>query len=229
MTTTPVLNHHALKDRLGQIDWTDVDAVAASAVPLLADLVADPSWLTQTLERLPADPHLFPMCEQLAELDKLVLFDDPVSGSRIRLHVFRQGYFDRPHNHRFTFASRILSGGYRHTVYGDLANPSTDLDVTAIHPLLVKQERAGESYVINHSLLHSVAAAVDTTTLTVRGPAVKDRLLIIDKAAGHAWWAYGAAFESEAERLQRQLPAERIREIHALLSAQGILARSAVR
>jgi hypothetical protein len=49
---------------------------------------------------------------------KLVLHDDADLGVRLRLHLYRGGFFDRPHNHRWSFASRILHGGYRHRLFG---------------------------------------------------------------------------------------------------------------
>lgn len=71
------------------------------------------------------------LCEHYDILDKIVPHDDH-RGWPLRLHVFFPDYFDRPHNHRWTYSSHILRGSYPHTRYGtedQLGNE--DIDVTA--------------------------------------------------------------------------------------------------
>jgi len=49
---------------------------------------------------------------------KLVLYNAAELAVRLRLHVYQAGFFDRPHNHRWSFASHILRGGYVHRIFG---------------------------------------------------------------------------------------------------------------
>jgi hypothetical protein len=42
---------------------------------------------------------------------------------------------------------------------------------------------------------HSVTAEPYTTSLIVRGPAMKDRFMVTDRETGRAWWQYGASTE----------------------------------
>jgi hypothetical protein len=217
------MDQDTLLGRLRALDWNDLDQLAADVTPLLEELATDKAWLANAMDTLLDDPHLAPMCERLAELDKLVLLDDPLSKARIRMHVFRQGYFDRPHNHRFWFATRILTGAYRHTIYGDFPDVTPDIDVHSITPKIIKFERAGAGYVIGDTLVHSVAAVTNTVTLTVRGPARKDRMIIIDQQAGRAWWVFGAQYEDNAEIEQRILGRDRLAEIRVMLEDQGLL------
>lgn len=214
-TTTTVV------DRLRAVRWDDLQDVVAGTAPLLSEL-SGPDWLTRAYDRMAEDQHLRSLSERLAELDKLVLLDDQASGVRVRMHVFRQGYFDRPHNHRFTFGTRILSGGYTHTVYGHTRD-SLDVPADLLVPRLVRFEGPASTYVIEHSLVHSVAATTDTVTLTVRGPSRKDRMLIVDDELG-AFWAVGAKDEDPAEVARRRLTDERLRDIRAMLVRTGLVA-----
>ncbi|MFI5721534.1 hypothetical protein [Streptomyces cyaneofuscatus] len=209
--------------RIRALDWQDVEALSAELTPLLEELAADSAWLGSALENLRHTPELRDLSERLAELDKLVLVNDADSGVRIRLHRFRQGYFDRPHNHRFTFGTRILRGGYRHTVYGDHIEITPDFDVSQVRPTLIRRESAGGGYIIRHTLVHSVAAEPETLTLTVRGPAQKDRMLIVDREQGTSWWQYGVQHEDPADVALRRLTDDQLTETERLLREQGLI------
>src|SRR6266487_3927526 len=102
---------------LRTLDWNDLAAVGAASDKLLIALDIDRGLLRALADGAVADAHLLRLCEHYDILDKIVLHDDP-AGWRLRLHVFLPGYFDRPHNHRWTYASRILHGSYTHTLYG---------------------------------------------------------------------------------------------------------------
>jgi hypothetical protein len=212
-----------LLDTVRSIQWDDMSNVSKVATEVLEELAASPEWIADALENLVEDEHLRSLTERLAELDKLVLIDDVDSNVRIRMHVFRKGYFDRPHNHRFNFGSRILSGAYIHSVYGDYPDVDADIDPASLKPKLVKREAAGAAYCIEHTIVHSVSAEPDTVTLTVRGPAQKDRMLIIDQKQGQCWWVFGAKDESKEEILARRLDTERLRSIQALVAEQGLI------
>lgn len=208
---------------LRAIRWDDMVHVTEILPGVLEELSGSPEWIADALDHLVGDPHLRTLTERLAELDKLVLLDDETSKVRVRMHVFRAGYFDRPHNHRFTFSTRILSGAYMHTVYGDYPDADTTIDGASLKPKLVKREVAGTGYCIEHTLVHSVAADPDTVTLTVRGPAQKDRMLIVDPTDGRTWWVFGAKDETKEEVLARRLDTERLNGIRQLVQKQGII------
>jgi hypothetical protein len=208
--------------RLRGVHWDDLHDVSGKVPDLLADLASRPGWIGRAFDELLDDEHLRTLSERLAELDKIVLLDDQASGTRIRMHIFRQGYFDRPHNHRFNFATRILTGGYTHTIYGNCPE-SLNIDAAALTPRIIRHERPGDGYVIEHTLVHSVAAAAETITLTVRGPAQKDRMLIVDEADG-AFWAFGMKDEDPQETASRRLTDDRMREIRDLLVQNDLVA-----
>ena len=140
------------------------------------------------------------MCERYDFLDKLVLHDMPDAGVRIRLHLYRDGYYDRPHNHRWSFASRIICGQYGHRIFGTDDAFTEDTDPATLRPLCERTETPGSTYALHHASVHTVQASGGTISLLIRGPAAKDRFLILDRADGGSFWAYGAASETPQQR-----------------------------
>lgn len=202
--TTGILPH------LHGLDWDDLPAVAAAAEESFADLTRN-RWalIAHLLQLLPGDPTLVEMCESYDFLDKLVLHDDPEHQFRIRLHRFRSGHFDRPHNHRWPFASAILAGSYRHVQYGaDTGFDTATAD--SLRPLQIRTERAGDWYVLHHTAVHSVTADAGTLSLVLRGPSAKDRFRIIDAPTGGSFIVKGAKDETEQERADKRMTANRL-------------------
>jgi hypothetical protein len=186
------------------LDWSDLATVAASTDKLLIALDTDRKLLRALTDGALSDPHLLHLCEHYDILDKIVLYDDP-GGWRLRLHVFLPGYFDRPHNHRWTYASRILHGSYTHTLYGTDETIGLHVDPAALRARMVRTEQPGDTYVLHHSMVHSVVARPYTTTLIVRGPAVTDRFLVTDRYTGRAWWQYGGSSEDPGEAARKRM------------------------
>ncbi|MGW4272676.1 hypothetical protein ACWEGQ_09975 [Streptomyces seoulensis] len=206
--------------RLAKLDWDNL-ALLQDQLTGLLDELATSEWLSAAFAHVLATPDLLVQSERLQELDRVVLVNDAASGVRVRLHVFRQRDFDRPHNHRWTFGNRVLAGSYRHYLYGDYADLSTDTKIG--EPCLVRDETPGTGYVIRHTLVHSVAAEPDTTSVIVRGPAAKDRFVVMNSETGEAWWQYGHTVEDEAEIARRRLGAEKVSGIRDLLVRQGVI------
>ena len=197
--------------KLCAIDWSDIDHVERAAFEFFEDLAADPAIVRERMRTLPERPELLGLCEHYDILDKVVLFADPESGVRVRLHVFLPGYFDRPHNHRWTYASRILRGQYRHFLYGN-AELDDQIDPAQLEVLQVREEPVGVSYALHHSMVHAVVAEPFTVSLVARGPALKDRFLVSDRKTGEAWWQYGAGRESAEEARRKRMTLPRLQE-----------------
>ncbi|MGH3991629.1 MAG: hypothetical protein ACRDSN_04090, partial [Pseudonocardiaceae bacterium] len=151
------------------------------------------------------DPHLAQMCEGYDFMHKLVLYDAAELGVRLRLHVYQAGFFDRPHNHRWSFASHILRGGYVHRIFGRDDQFGEDTDPNSLLPIHERLEQSGSTYALHHTSVHTVQAEADTISLLIRGPAAKQRFLILDVAAGGFFWVYGAAQESPEQRVSKRL------------------------
>jgi hypothetical protein len=201
-------------------DWDDIDAVEAETRKVLDALTADRSVIRRILTDLPRQPDLLALAEHYDILDKIVLWDD-ATGFRVRLHVFLPGYFDRPHNHRWSYASTILRGQYRHYLFG---NVELDEDVLPrdLEAVMVRQEQVGDAYALHHSMVHAVVAEPFTVSLVVRGPAVKDRFLVMDRKTGESWWQYGAKQESAEDAEQKRMSVEHFRELRGQLDEWDI-------
>lgn len=211
-----------LLDDISKTDWDDLTAVSTSTAALLTALDQDRAQLRMLADRALGNPALLGLCEHYDILDKLVLHDDP-SGWRLRLHVFLPGYFDRPHNHRWTYASRILTGSYLHTNYGTDEHLGDTINPGDLVARLLRTERAGDTYVLHHSMIHSVVAEPYTTTLVARGPAVKDRFVVTDRSTGDAWWQHGAATEDPTAAAQKRMSAAQAASCLQQLTERGVL------
>jgi hypothetical protein len=205
---------------LAGLDWTDLPAVTAASTTVLDTLTADRALLGELAATVANDPHLAGLSEHYDILDKIVLHDDP-DGWRLRLHVFLDGYFDRPHNHRWTYTSRILCGSYTHALYGTDHDFTDEVDVAALTARLVRTEEPGDTYTLHHSMIHSVTAHGEAVTLIVRGPAVKDRFVVTDRASGKAWWQYGSATDTPEAATAKRMTDNQLRNRIAALRAAG--------
>jgi len=196
--------------------WDDIDTVEAAAREALDALAGDPSVIRAVLRDIPGTPALLALCEHYDILDKIVLHDDP-AGFRVRLHVFLPGYFDRPHNHRWSYASTILRGSYRHYLFGNV-ELGDGIAPGSLDAVMVRQETPGSAYALHHSMVHAVVAEPWTVSLVVRGPAVKDRFLVMDRKTGESWWQYGAAQEPAEDAAKKRMSADRFGELSGLLA-----------
>lgn len=79
--------------------------------------------------------------------------------------------------------------------------------------LLVRQEQIGNSYALHHTMVHAVVAEPYTVSLVLRGPAVKDRFLVMDRQTGESWWQYGANQESADSAQAKHMSLDRLREL----------------
>lgn len=205
---------------LAGLDWHNLIAVTTASTAVLDRLAGNRRLLGELAVAVLDDPHLAGLCEHYDILDKLVLHDDP-QGWRLRLHVFLDGYFDRPHNHRWTYTSRILTGSYTHTLYGTDQDLTDQVDVAVLTPRLVRTEEPGDTYTLHYSMIHSVIAHGEAVTLIVRGPAVKDRFIVTDRTTGTAWWQHGAATETPEAAATKRMTHHQLRERIAALKAAG--------
>jgi hypothetical protein len=201
----------AVVEPLRSLDWEDIDTVESASSKALNELVTDRDIVRSRLQDLPNRPELLGLCEHYDILDKVILHSDE-SGVRIRLHIFLPGYFDRPHNHRWSYASHILRGEYRHYLF-DNAELDEQVDPASLKALQVRQEHVGTSYALHHTMVHAVVAEPYTVSLVVRGPAVKDRFLVMDRQTGESWWQYGATQESVKEATRKQMTRTRLDEL----------------
>lgn len=159
------------------------------------------------IQQVSKNPYLLSLCEHYDILDKIILFADPDSDIRVRLHVFLPGYIDRPHNHRWNYCSLILRGKYKHYIYHNPeSNKQEDsFEITKLIPSLVRTEKSGNYYILHNNMIHSVVAEPYTVSLVIRGPSVKNSFFIADKETGESWWQHSAKYETEQEKVSKKM------------------------
>lgn len=217
------------------VDWSDLATAHQATKPFLEELARDQATLRLLIERARESPHLMAMCERHRLLDKLVIFDGGPRGFRLRIHLSTQEHLDRPHDHRFSFTTCILAGGYRHVrhqLVGDLGNavpPAVQDDFDAVPtdlkavPRFVTHERAGHVYSLHHTEVHTIYTEPDTVSLFLRGPAEKERSLITERETGRLWWRYGADKEKADRRARKVMKPEEFDELTRRLVKMDIL------
>lgn len=204
------------EDQVAKIDWHDVERVHVAASAVLTEFAAGDT-LTELLERLPDQPNLAEKCEHLRSLDKLVLFDDPTSGVRLRLHLFKDRYLDLPHNHRWTFTSLMLRGGYTHFVYGPCAEDTPPAVARRMTPTCVQAIQKGEIYTLDHTVVHSLAADSSAVTLVLRGPVMKDRAVWFDRTTNETWLHEGGTGDTRMTPMTKAEVEELVRQALAVV------------
>lgn len=211
MLTNPATSPpHPSFEGLAAIDWDDTASILEGCSPIFDALRNEPFLLTQLVSSIRGKPDLAEMCEGYDFMHKLVLYDSPELNVRLRLHLYRSGFFDRPHNHRWSFASHILAGGYIHRIFGSDEQFDETTNPDKLSPIHERLELPGSTYALHHSGVHTVQARADTISLLVRGPSAKERFLILDASTGGFFWVYGAAQESVDERQSKRLTAEQL-------------------
>lgn len=208
---------------LAALDWSSLDEVSAASETVLRTLAADKDLLSQFVEALSQDSSLLSRCEHYDLLDKLVLHDNGGIGFRLRLHLFLPGYFDRPHNHRWSYSSLLLRGSYRHYLFGDETGLSSDIDVSTLQPIMVHEQHADDFYTLHHRMVHSVVAEPYTVSLIIRGPSLKNRFLVMDRVTNEAWWQYGMAQETPEQRQSKVMSPGHFRKVRERLSELGVI------
>lgn len=142
--------------------------------------------LRELVLNVPNNKELFSDSTHYERLDKLVLWNSEDKTMQIRLHV----YADHPcnmnnlaniseaHNHRWNFSTKILSGGYFHTIY---RMDVLDKEKYYLAPVMVRHEGIGSSYALHHSQYHSIIEEPNTVSLIVRGPIEKESFQVISE------------------------------------------------
>lgn len=208
---------------LSKIDWNDIISINSITVPILLSLSDDKGLLRNYVESVLEQPYLAGLCEHYDILDKIVIYEDPTTGARARLHIFSPGYFDRPHNHRWSYSTKIITGRYQHFLYGNYTSSISTLNLIDLAPILVRDELPGNIYTLSHSMVHSVIAEPYTVSLVIRGPSVKESFMIADRESRVQWWQYGAKDESAEMRATKAMSQQQLNSSIALLEQLNVI------
>mgnify|MGYP001325868884 CR=1 FL=1 len=198
-----------IEAEISAIDWKDIELAYTNASRALRKIGSDPHTLSELLMHASKDAELNELSEHYDILDKIVLGDFKGTGMRLRLHVFANGYFDRPHNHRWPYASTILSGSYLHRIFAaSVEKLEQGVEVSALPVCQAQQLKAGDSYALGTDVVHSITAAPGTISMILRGPSQSDRFLVMDRVSNMSWWQYGRANESPAQIASKRMRPE---------------------
>jgi hypothetical protein len=223
--------HHPLDDLVGRrfadVDWDELRSVQAAAYPFLDTLATEPQRMIDAMARALVDPKLLARSESDHFFDRAVLFEDYARGCSVRLQRLHPETYDRPHNHRATFATMVLAGGYDNTPYAapaDLDRRTTEVpmdtdEVRSMGVLVERFEAPGAQYAIHHTAVHSTSPRDAHLSILVRGPSAKDRLFFVDDARGGAYWHWGSRFEDPDDVHRRLMTTERMTEMITLVEA----------
>jgi hypothetical protein len=144
------------------IDWGDFEAAGEQTRALLCGLDDDRAALRELIEN--AKGEAANISEDATGVG-IILYHSPEKGMHLRLQIFQDGGEERPHTHRHSFSTRILTGGYRHTWYGRISEAGSDSQPAAY---LTRVESPGSTYTLHHSGIHSVAPSPATVALVLR-------------------------------------------------------------
>ena len=139
-----------------QVDWEDFEPTGEETRALLERL-ADPPALRRLVDAAADDADA-------ADPDGLVLHRAPERGFVVRLNLHRGGETP-PHDHAFSFSTRILAGGYDHTWYDRPAGEDR------LAPYLTRWETVGNTYTLHCSAIHAMAVEPGTVSLVLHSPA----------------------------------------------------------
>jgi hypothetical protein len=225
------------------VNWGNFIESSHSTRGFVRSLADTRKTLRELVLNVRKSERLFAMCERHQLLDYIVLHEAPERGFRLRLHMSTDDHFDRPHDHRFSFTSLILSGGYRHTWYEASRDPYQESDedgarqydslrrhdqssahlLSVVSPQLMRDEKPGSSYTMHHSVLHTTFTQPGTVSLFLRGPNEKRRSVIMDKVTGRVWWRYGRDEESAERRQSKRMTLADYDEFIAKLESLSII------
>ena len=124
-----------------------------------------------------------------------------------------ESHKDRAHYHRWVYSTLILKGSYKHLIYGTKEQIEQNINPQELKPQIIQKEGIRSVYTLNHNVIHSIEAKPYTITLFIRGPAVRDKFLIMDRKTGRKWWEYGRECETVEEIRRKTMSIDRIRRI----------------
>jgi len=88
-----------------------------------------------------------------------------------------------------------------------------EADFKELKPIIIREEKQDAIYTLSHKVFHSIEAQPNTVSLIIRGTAVKDRFLIMDKLTKKKWWEYGRESETIEEIKRKQVSLEHIKNL----------------
>jgi predicted metal-dependent enzyme (double-stranded beta helix superfamily) len=156
------------------VDWTNLRDVSARSRDLLDRLADDRELLSELVFGIEHDELRLRESEVHPLINRLILYQADDRGITIRLHMSPGARELVPHDHKYTFTARVLTGAYVH-VWRRKDAEVPDFESGDLAPGVVTIERPGSAYTFGHQLVHQTIMVPGTVTLFMRGPRMKDR------------------------------------------------------
>jgi hypothetical protein len=154
---------------LDALDWNIGGQIDSKVLPVLSALANEPeavqdlvtSWTSENLERRQLS------CHETATHYKWFIYFNKRWRFKVWLHQYktaeerRLGYAEVPHNHRYSLASVILSGGFTHHYF--------DRSGGAVTESLAERVRfgPGDAYIVQWQRIHKLSELRDRTFTVV--------------------------------------------------------------
>lgn len=200
----------AAMNELPAVDWSDLEAAAEVTREIALRIGDDRELLRALVDRASDVPELREKCEIHTLDDKIVVWDEPDKGLRIRLRLANTKQYERVHNHRFSFTAYLLNGTYYHTLYATDQPLDETADVERFWPRSIREERTGTIITLHHEQLHTTLTDPDTVSLMIQSPAQKRRAFMIRRSDGEVWYRLGAADEDADRRREVRMSDARL-------------------
>ncbi|MEO3777798.1 hypothetical protein ABGB16_13330 [Micromonospora sp. B11E3] len=209
-------------DEIPALPWDDLE-VAHDVNLAVLRRAARPRVLSALLDRVRCDPDLFAMAEHFDNIDQIVLYDALDRGFRIRLHLYPDQAFDRPHDHRWPLTNLIVHGRIGHELHQPRppANVRSGLEVST--PTTIWEAVAEAAYTLDHRSIDNVVTGADTVALLMRGPSRADSFTMADRTTGRVWTRRGRALETPEEIEAKRMTTDRFDSLLARLAEFGLL------
>lgn len=225
------------------IDWDDIRHTHYRNAKLLAGIASDRALLRELVVGARENPLLWHKCEEGVVEDKIVLWDEPDRGFRLRLRMATDYQQEMPHQHRFTFTNLVLRKHFTHRAYRVPGVFGEGTRVEDVSTECVHDDVAGHCFTIHHEAIHSTPLPEPgTINLVLRGPAMKDRAPVLFVEArgaatanrnldeepesaerGHVFWRVGEKDESPERRAERQMTDATYQAWLARFSESGLI------
>ncbi|MFE0045214.1 hypothetical protein [Streptomyces albireticuli] len=210
------------------VDHRDLRTAHSRRAQILNRLAADKPLLTELVHGIEHNPRLLHESEVHPLIHRLVLYQDDARGFQIRLHL-SPGHGDElvPHDHKYSFTTRILAGAYTHVWRRRTDTSDGEFTAADLTPGIVTIERPDSCYTLGHPLVHQTLMLPGTVTLFMRGPREKDRshaaLDMLPQA--DTWPSPAEAGKPKHAGGQRPVTGNEYRVMRDQLAKQGIITR----
>lgn len=171
------------------LNWNDDDIILDSC-RIILEQYAKKELLSHVLAYLPEKEDMFSLCEHKKTIDKITLYKSVYTETSIRLHLFSPAFAAYPefvHEHRWSFCSYILQGGYIKQIFAQPIATDQIKPDKIFEAFLGK----GDVYYFSHKGFHIVKPLPGTVSMLIRGPSCKEQAYHVNPSEVKMKWHLG--------------------------------------